>query len=648
MQASAIKSFIPWIVYSILAGTVTDAPITASLGAMLSALLVNRWALKHGFYLDWATIVFFAALSVAFYFYPSPWLSAHAFFISNIALASALWLSLIMRKPFTLSYAKLITNKLYWDMPLFKAVNFYLSLAWCLLLTLIVILGLPAFYFPKEMIWYLDVIPVGLLVVGVIATHYFPSWYIGRHFWQCVANILPNPNNPYLKGNFSPILDEIDASNLAVTGQIPNDLSGSYLRNGPNPRFKPISYTYPLDGDGMIHEIRIHEGKVSYRNRFVQTQGLQAELKAGKALYAGIRYPIPPDPRLIGRDGDKDPVKNGAFIHIIPFAKHYLALYEAGPAYLMDQSLETLGLWQPTGEPIPVNAHARRDPDNGDLYFICYHIDSSHITFYHFDKQQVLKQTFTVPREYCAMVHDFVITKHYLIFFNCPAIFNLNALIDNKPLLSWQPELGADICLVSRDNPENVKWVHTETFFTFHFVNAYEQNEQIVIDHIRHLEPIFTEDHVSNTHPHLCRTIIHLANQQVTHQQLSHISCEFPRMNEAYTGKPHRYSYMPAKLAKNQRIASVFDRLVKYDYQQHTESIYVFGDGFEIGEPVFVPKPHMQQEDDGYIFIYVYDANKNQSQLVIFSAKHIDQPLAAISLPQRVPHGLHGSWVANT
>src|SRR5689334_2956792 len=63
-------------------------------------------------------------------------------------------------------------------------------------------------------------------------------------------------DDPHLSGNFAPVGPELDVADLPViAGRIPPDLSGAYMRNGPNPLFKPISYTYPVDGDGMIHAV---------------------------------------------------------------------------------------------------------------------------------------------------------------------------------------------------------------------------------------------------------------------------------------------------------------------------------------------------------------------------------------------------------
>ena len=51
-------------------------------------------------------------------------------------------------------------------------------------------------------------------------------------------------DNPHLSGNFAPVLDELDVPDLpVVAGRIPDDLSGAYMRNGPNPMYRPISYT---------------------------------------------------------------------------------------------------------------------------------------------------------------------------------------------------------------------------------------------------------------------------------------------------------------------------------------------------------------------------------------------------------------------
>ncbi len=63
---------------------------------------------------------------------------------------------------------------------------------------------------------------------------------------------------PYLSGRFAPVATEITAADLVVEGTIPTDLTGAYVRNGPNLEFTPLgSYTYPLEVDGMLHGVRL-------------------------------------------------------------------------------------------------------------------------------------------------------------------------------------------------------------------------------------------------------------------------------------------------------------------------------------------------------------------------------------------------------
>ena len=94
--------------------------------------------------------------------------------------------------------------------------------------------------------------------------------------------------NPFLEQGYTPVLDELTTGDLMVRGELPREIAGTYLRNGPNPAYPPISYTYPLDGDGMIHALVFEEGRVRYRNRFVMTAGLKADRRAGHTIYGGL------------------------------------------------------------------------------------------------------------------------------------------------------------------------------------------------------------------------------------------------------------------------------------------------------------------------------------------------------------------------
>ena len=53
-------------------------------------------------------------------------------------------------------------------------------------------------------------------------------------------------------------------------------------------------------------------------------------------------------------------------------------------------------------------------------------------------------------------------------------------------------------------------------------------------------------------------------------------------------------------------------------------------------------------ESSGWYLAYVYDPARNGSDLVIIDASDFTgPPVARIALPQRVPYGFHGNWIAD-
>lgn len=86
--------------------------------------------------------------------------------------------------------------------------------------------------------------------------------------------------NPYLEGFLAPVSTEVTATDLPVTGRIPEHLDGRYLRNGPNPvaEVDPATYHW-FTGDAMVHGVALRDGKARwYRNRWVRTPAVCAAL----------------------------------------------------------------------------------------------------------------------------------------------------------------------------------------------------------------------------------------------------------------------------------------------------------------------------------------------------------------------------------
>lgn len=128
----------------------------------------------------------------------------------------------------------------------------------------------------------------------------------------------------YLEGHLAPVPDEIDAVDLPVTGVLPEELTGRYFRNGPNPKpgVDPGSW---FAGDGMIHGVRLRDGRAEwYRNRWVRTSRFTHDA-----------------PYVTERGPDRAAVQ--ANTHVIHHAGKILALVEAGFPYEMSGELDTVG-----------------------------------------------------------------------------------------------------------------------------------------------------------------------------------------------------------------------------------------------------------------------------------------------------------------
>lgn len=435
----------------------------------------------------------------------------------------------------------------------------------------------------------------------------------------------------YLRGIHAPVADEVEAFDLPISGAIPPEINGLYLRNGPNPLQGDPGHWFV--GDGMLHAVEIRKGAVrSFRNRLVQTHKLR-----GLARY-------------VDREGNVDFTAAPANTHIVAHAGRLLALAENGLPWQVDRRLETVGLHDFDGRlEGPMTAHPKICPETGEMHFFGYHFAPPYVVYHRVDAsgRLVLSQPIEIPRP--VMMHDFAITRDFVLFFDLPLVFSFEAAARGGMPYAFEPEAGARIGVLRRDAPTaGVRWLPIEPCYFFHPMNASNDGDAIRVDVARYSE-LWRESSGRFDSAHLHRYEIDLAAGTVRERALDDLAIEFPRVREDRTGLANRFGYAASTRDDG---AVVGAGLVRYDLETGKREVFDGRGKCLPSEAVFVPASAGENpgteasEGDGWLLAYLHDRGCGPSEFAIFDATRVSAgPIARVALPQRVPLGFHGSFV---
>lgn len=454
--------------------------------------------------------------------------------------------------------------------------------------------------------------------------------------------------DPFLAGNYAPVHDELDVPDLPVTGTIPDALHGAYLRNGANPAFEPMGAYHWFDGDGMIHGIYLDAGRATYRNRWVNTLGLELERQAGRNLFGGINNFCLPEGDLFEKMGG--PFKNAANTSIVRHGGKVLALWEGGHPYeLSFDDLSTVGMWNFDGKLVDaMTAHPHIDAGTGEMLFFGYDQLSGLIRFYVADGAGTIIRMEEIPLPAPVMMHDFQITENHAVFLDAPALINIEGAMNGEPGVIWKPENGTRIGLLPRQGSgtEGLQWFEVDQMYVFHFMNSFERDGLVHIDACRFPRMSMPDSELDPAEaaemlPRLTRITLDPARGTSTMDLLVEKPCEFPRVAPADEGRDYRYGYAPSSSGPT---VTEFDSVMKFDHETGVADYFAYGPGRVCGEAVFAPDPDGSSDDDGWLLNFVYDPATNSSEFVIVDARDLSET-ARVSLPRRVPFGFHGAWM---
>ena len=445
--------------------------------------------------------------------------------------------------------------------------------------------------------------------------------------------------NVYLSENFAPVVDEITAFDLPVAGQLPKSLNGRYLRNGPNPFGAVDASTHHwFLGDGMVHGIRLRDGKAEwYRNRYVGSDRVAAQL--GRPISG---------PNWNGGD-------TGANTNVGGFAATTWAMVEAGGAPVeLTYDLDTVARNDFFGTlPGPFTAHPKYDPRSGELHAMAYGAGKwfDHTQYIVVGTDGRVRRTVDVPMG-MSMLHDMALTERYAVVFDFPAVVDLDrAFAGERFPISWKPDYGSRIGLLPREGEaSDIVWIDAPICYSFHPLNAYDRADGTLVIDLCVYDKMADNDRLGpfgDALPRLERWEVSPTARTISVTVIDDSPQEFPRTANSVGTVEHRYGYVAG--VGQDRLGDT----IKHDLQTGARTSWNWGPGWGAGEPVFVARSADEggdgAEDDGWLVTYTHAQDASAANFVVLDAQDVARgPVATVTMPQRIPYGFHGNWVSDS
>ena len=366
--------------------------------------------------------------------------------------------------------------------------------------------------------------------------------------------------------------------------------------------------------------------------------------------------------------------------------------------YLDPDTLEPIGLasqkvLHPELKGVLAAAHAKTDPKTGDVFN--YNLDiGSKSTYRVFRASASTQKTSilaTITDAPAAYLHSLFLTSNYVILCVWGSLYSLGGakmLYTHNVLDAISPLDPSKPCrwyVIDRSTTEKgvVATYTSPTFFSFHTINAYEEESStspgktdIVADLTCYDDPSvlkrFYYDNLMSSSPGALEYNTDTskgkaARPWLARYRLSNIpsqtdtypakrstkereairdfvaprdqSVELPLINPCFVTKPHRYIYGVTDRGNS----TFFDGLAKFDVQTQN-AVFWSEQGQSAGEPIFVPNPNGTQEDDGVLLSVVLDGFREKSYLLCLDTRNM-KVMGRADMEGRVGFGFHGIHV---
>ncbi len=124
-----LLAFLPWLAFLVIArGSLFRLELGLVVALVLSVVL--GIARVHRGVILWAGMLFFIYATLAVVVFNHMWTAQHMGVMANGMLAASTWLTIVLKRPFTLDYARAHVDPSHWSDPLFIRTNVVVTSAW--------------------------------------------------------------------------------------------------------------------------------------------------------------------------------------------------------------------------------------------------------------------------------------------------------------------------------------------------------------------------------------------------------------------------------------------------------------------------------------------------------------------------------------
>ncbi len=471
----------------------------------------------------------------------------------------------------------------------------------------------------------------------------------------------PFPNTMDFSGYNAPSRIECDVYDLVIDGELPGEIEGSWYRTIPDPPFPPLlGHDTYLSGDGMISLFRFENGHVDFKMRYVQTERYKAQHAARRGLFGLYRNPYTDDPSVRGKG------RGAANTTPIWHGKRLFALKEDSRAMeVHPDTLETIGEWDYGGrlKSLTMTAHPRPDPETGELYFFGYEADglaSRQVAFCVADRagNLIREEWFEAP--YCALMHDFAVTKEHIIFPVFPTTADLDRIKSGGPHWVFEPDRESYIGIMPRNGSvKEMRWFRHPARMSFHFMNAHTAGDKVHLDFgvsNANVFPFILEASGLTFDPAKLRggyvrwTFDLSKPDDTIEETMLGPPGDMPRVAEKDHMKDYEIGYYqrfdptigPPLLAGP--VGGGFNAISRLNVRERTIRTLPMDRRTTVQEHIHIPSKRAGHE--GYLAFVADIHDEPYSQVWIVEAGNIEQGVVCkLRMPLRLRVGVHGNWV---